>query len=165
MEQARLQTDRSDHPENPSATMQASYSAQSAAEHRTGQYRTPLINRPVVPDSYNGRLAVRPMERPLQRGTPIMQAQPSVLVVVEKEAVCPYWMEHWGPAPEGDWSMIEQEEWEPDASFAERLGTTLARCSAEESDGEIVVFVASSRKDAAAMAERWSRATSLMSHL
>jgi hypothetical protein len=74
-------------------------------------------------------------------------------------------MEHWGTDPEGDWSMLEQEEWEPDAAFAERLGTTLARSSAEDSEAEVVLFVMSSRDDAPAMTERWSRANSLMSHL
>ena len=48
-------------------------------------------------------------------------AQESVLVVVEGDAACPLWLNHWGPAPTDDWSMLEQEEGEAQAQFSDRV--------------------------------------------
>lgn len=93
------------------------------------------------------------------------QAQQSVLVVVEGDAACPYWMDHWGPAPELGWSMLEQEEWEPAGAFSERLDAALDRAVYTAGSSEEVVLVTGGRTDAEAMAARWSRASALCRHL
>lgn len=89
-------------------------------------------------------------------------SQQSVLVVVEGDAACPFWMEHWGAEPTDDWSMLEQEEWETTPGFMRRLEDTLARVA----DPELtVVFVTGMRNDPMALASRWELASSLMAHL
>jgi hypothetical protein len=88
----------------------------------------------------------------------------SVLVVVEGSAACPLWMSHWGAAPTGDWSMVEQEEWESAAAFGDRLSGILERCTMSDPE-TVIVFVAGARTDDAAMATRWGTSTTLLAHL
>jgi hypothetical protein len=93
------------------------------------------------------------------------KARESVLVVVEGEAACPSWMDHWGDAPEDGWDMLEREEWEPAEMFSERLHTTLVRASADTDASATVVLVAAGSTEPAAMSARWRLAADLMNHL
>jgi hypothetical protein len=89
--------------------------------------------------------------------------QDSVLVVVEGYAACPLWMAHWGTEPEGEWTMLEQEEWEPRSVFIERLRCTLDRGVVGAS--ETVVLVTSHRTDDATTAARFELSAVVLNHL
>jgi hypothetical protein len=91
-------------------------------------------------------------------------SESSVLVIVEGQAACPYWMNHWGTELEGDWSMLEQEEWESSEGFLDRLQTALDR-DAFGVESTTIILVASAATDGAAMGTRWDLASNLMNHL
>jgi hypothetical protein len=93
------------------------------------------------------------------------EASESVLVVVEREAACLLWMTHWGPLPDDDWSMLEQEEWEPAQDFAARLESTLDRHTADEGSRHVVLLVASGDNDEASTSARWAMASTILTHL
>ena len=90
--------------------------------------------------------------------------QPSVLVVVERDAACTLWMPHWGPQPE-TWSVLEQEPGEHGSCFDERLELTLGRHRWLARSPLTLVFVLGPSTDAVSAAERWDRACSFLSHL
>lgn len=92
-------------------------------------------------------------------------APESVLVVVEREAACLLWMTHWGPPPDDDWSMLEQEEWEPAQDFAGRLESTLERHTADASWQPVVLLVTSSDNDEASTSARWAMSATILTHL
>lgn len=92
-------------------------------------------------------------------------APESVLVVVEREAACLLWMTHWGPLPDDDWSMLEQEEWEPAQDFAARLESTLERHTAGASSRHVVLLVASGSNDEASTSARWAMSATILTHL
>jgi hypothetical protein len=91
------------------------------------------------------------------------RANESVLVVVERAAATPLWNADWGPTPDEGWSMLEQEEWEPAAAFAERLQLALER-QATETCQPTVLLVTSAQDDEAAMSERWSLSSVVLGH-
>jgi hypothetical protein len=105
------------------------------------------------------------MERRSQKEGSVMmyqEARESVLVVVEGEAACPFWMDHWGDEPADGWTMLEQEPWEAVTSFSDRLEVALRRAAAT---GATVVLVAAGSTEALAMAARWQISSSIMNHL
>lgn len=89
----------------------------------------------------------------------------SVLVVVEGTAACPYWMDHWGPQPADGWTMLEQEEYEPTASFAERLKVVLERHRWQATSAATVLFVAGVASSAATLLARRTLTNALAVHL
>jgi len=93
------------------------------------------------------------------------QSQESVLIVVEAEAACPYWMSHWGAAPMNDWAILEEEAGETRSTFSERLDDSLVRLGAETSSDDVVLLVVGSRTDEQAVAARWDLATTILTQL
>jgi hypothetical protein len=89
----------------------------------------------------------------------------SVLAVVEGDAACPLWMNHWGPAPKDDWSMLEEEVGESRRDFSARLGDALVRLGAETGPNDVVLLVAGHRTDEEAVAARWDLATTVLTQL
>ncbi len=88
----------------------------------------------------------------------------SVLVVVEGDAACPLWLNHWGPAPVNGWSMLEQEEGETQAAFGERMTSTIERFSDPESN-DVVVIVVGRGTGESACGSRWDLAGTVLTHL
>jgi hypothetical protein len=93
------------------------------------------------------------------------QSQESVFAVVEGDAACPFWMNHWGTAPKDDWSMLEQEAGECRRDFSARLSDSLVRLGAETGSNDVVLLVVGHRTDEEAVAARWDLATTVLTHL
>jgi hypothetical protein len=61
--------------------------------------------------------------------------------------------------------MVEQEEWEPEAAFRDRLEDVLARHALSSFEQTRVVLVASGECDESALAERWRLCGDLLAHV
>jgi hypothetical protein len=125
--------------------------------------RRPSSRKPIIPRlqlraaARNGSCNANPRMRRSLEGS-------EVVVVVEREAACTEWMDHWGPQPE-TWGILEQEEGECSTGFAERLRRTLDRFSADARSSAVVVLVLGPCWTFTPIAERLSRAQSCLRHL
>jgi hypothetical protein len=94
-----------------------------------------------------------------------LETEESVLVVVEGNAATHSWPAHFGAPPEQGWTLLEQEEWEPQGAFLKRMGSTLERSRLGESSKQVVILVAGSWLDEETLRTRAHLANEIVGHL